>query len=139
MTTAASSRAFCRAADLVGEGDLGRVEGVAGVFQQFGGLPGYHGGGAAEQFSQWGGGWGSVAGTDGGEGRLVEVLHRGAFAEKFRVEEDLEMAGRDLFRGELFNETAGASGQHGAAEDEGVARSGLAAAAVTISRVTWRT
>ena len=33
-------RPLAEAADFVGEPDLGRVEGVAGVLQQFGGLPG---------------------------------------------------------------------------------------------------
>ncbi len=80
-------------ADLVGEAHFQRVPGVVGVLHQLGGLDV----GARERRREIGEqarrqvAAGAVQLADDGLGRVEEIVHRGAFAQEFRVEADAEI------------------------------------------------
>ena len=118
---------FADAANLVGEGNLGGVEGVAGVFHHLGGGPVDHGGFLAKEvFHQVGWRRGAIARADDRERRRFKVRHRRALAEELGVVENLQHPAQDEVRQEGLYELLRAAGQHRAAEDERVVLGRLA-------------
>ena len=79
------AHAFADAADLVGKRHLRRVEGVAGVLNHLGAGPVHRRGVPAEKRRQLARERRAVVRADDGQRRIIEVGHRRALAQKFRI------------------------------------------------------
>ena len=118
---------FAQVGDFVDEGNLGGEKRIGRVFDQFGGAPaniddrqriqikrpvdfGEHGAGAR------------VVGADHDAVRVLEVLDRGAFAQKFRIGDDLDFGVGPFLTKDVLDLVAGTDRNGGLGDDDSGAR-----------------